>query len=57
MKIPLVNITRKDDIIWRFDKKGLYSVKSAYRVCVDVLINRDDWKVEGDCKEPPYSSE
>jgi hypothetical protein len=30
MKIPLVNITRKDDIIWMFDKKGLYSVKSAY---------------------------
>jgi hypothetical protein len=28
--IPLVNITRKDDIIWMFDKKGLYSVKSAY---------------------------
>jgi hypothetical protein len=30
MKIPLVNITRKDDIIWRFEKKGLYLVKSAY---------------------------
>ncbi|PNX94699.1 pentatricopeptide repeat-containing protein [Trifolium pratense] len=41
-------MARKDDIIWRFDKKGFYSVKSAYRVCVDVLINRDEWKVEGD---------
>jgi hypothetical protein len=28
-------------------KKGLYSVKSAYRVCVDVLTNRDAWKVAG----------
>ncbi|XP_045802928.1 uncharacterized protein LOC123896601 [Trifolium pratense] len=48
LKIPLVSMARKDDIIWRFDKKGLYSVKSAYRVCVDVLINRDERKVEGD---------
>jgi len=29
-------------------KKGLYSVKSVYRVCVDIIINIDEWKVEGD---------
>jgi hypothetical protein len=29
----------------------LYSVKSAYRVCVDIIIYRDEWKVEGDWKK------
>ncbi|KEH30222.1 hypothetical protein MTR_4g065063 [Medicago truncatula] len=48
LKIPLLLREQNDAIIWRFDKKGVYSVKSAYRVCVDVLINRDEWKVEGD---------
>jgi ribonuclease HI len=51
LKIPLVNLGKRDEIIWRFDKKGIYSVKSAYRVCVDVMINRDDWKVEGDWQQ------
>ncbi|KEH20106.1 hypothetical protein MTR_8g068370 [Medicago truncatula] len=48
IKTPDLNLDGKDEIIWRFDKKCLYSVKSAYRVCVDVLINQDKWKVEGD---------
>jgi hypothetical protein len=43
-----VNLGKSDEIIWRYDKKGLYSVKSAYRLFVYVMINRDVWKVEGD---------
>jgi len=31
-----------------FDKKDVYSVENAYHVCVDVLINRDEWKLGGD---------
>jgi len=41
---PPVNLARKDTIIRRFDKKGLYSVKSAYHVCVDIVVNRDERK-------------
>ena len=48
LKIPLLHLEQNDAIIWRFEKKGVYLVKSAYRVCVDVLINRDEWKVDGD---------
>ncbi|KAK2407645.1 Ribonuclease H superfamily protein [Trifolium repens] len=47
-QIPIVNYGTKDEVIWRFEKKGLYTVKSAYRVCVDVILDREDWKVEGD---------
>jgi len=31
-----------------FDKKDVYSVENAYHVSVDVLINRDEWKLGGD---------
>lgn len=48
LKIPLLRCEQNDAVIWRFHKKGIYLVKSAYQVCVDMLINRDDWKVEGD---------
>jgi len=27
-------------------KKGLYSVKSVYRVCVDIIINIDDGRLK-----------
>jgi len=37
-KIPLLHCEQNDAIIWRFDKKGVSSVKSAYSVCVDVLM-------------------
>jgi len=42
LKISLLKREQNDAIIWRFDKKGVNLVKSAYRVCVDVLINKDD---------------
>jgi hypothetical protein len=42
LHIPLTDLGRKDEIIWLYDKKGLFFVKSAYRVCVDVLINKEE---------------
>jgi hypothetical protein len=48
LHIPLVNYGTNDEMIWRFEKRGFYTVKSAYRVCVDMLLDREDWKVEGD---------
>lgn len=48
LKIPLVNMHGEDKVIWRFDKKGQYSVKSAYRVCMEVLADKEDLKVDGD---------
>jgi hypothetical protein len=26
----------------------MYSVKSAYRVCVDIRIDRSEWKIDGE---------
>jgi hypothetical protein len=45
LHIPLTDLGRKDEIIWRYDKKGF----SPLRVCiVFVLINREEWRVPGD---------
>jgi hypothetical protein len=38
--IPLVNYGTNDEMIWRFEKRGIYTVKSAYRVCVDMILGR-----------------
>jgi hypothetical protein len=35
LHIPLIDLGRRDEMIWRYDNKGLFSVKSVYRVCVD----------------------
>ncbi|CAJ2639191.1 unnamed protein product [Trifolium pratense] len=47
LQIPLLSHDAKDEIIWRYDKKGMYSGKSVYRVCVDIMIDRNEWKTDG----------
>jgi hypothetical protein len=43
----LLSHDASNEIIWKYDKKGMYWVKSAYRVCVDIMIDRNEWKVDG----------
>ena len=31
--IPLAISNREDDLIWHFDRKGVFSVKSCYAMC------------------------
>ncbi|CAJ2634757.1 unnamed protein product [Trifolium pratense] len=45
LKIPLLPQGAQYEIIWRYDKKGMRSVKSAYRVCVDIMIDRSEWRI------------
>lgn len=48
LKIPLLNMHEPDSMLLRFDKRGAYIVKSAYRVGVDNLVNREDLKCPGE---------
>lgn len=32
LKIPLPHVSRQDKLIWHYDKRGIYSVKSGYHV-------------------------
>jgi hypothetical protein len=36
---PLLNSIREDKVIWRLENNGMYSVKSAYRYCVEEVID------------------
>lgn len=36
LRIPLPKRPRTDEIIWHFDKKGLYSVKSGYQLALKI---------------------
>jgi hypothetical protein len=44
------DMIKNEILLWYhlYDKRGIYLVKSAYRVCVDVMIDRSAWKVDGD---------
>jgi hypothetical protein len=35
LRIPLLMSQKRYQIIWRFDKHGNYTVKSAHRVCME----------------------
>jgi hypothetical protein len=39
LDIPLIEQVTEDRLIWKVEKNGYYSVKSAYRLCVDVLTD------------------
>jgi ribonuclease HI len=38
LNTPLIDQVAEDRLVWKVEKNGHYSVRSAYRLCVDVLI-------------------
>ncbi|CAJ2637113.1 unnamed protein product [Trifolium pratense] len=47
LKTPLLDSVPVDKVIWRLEKDGHYSVKSAYRYCIDEAIDTTHLKVPG----------
>lgn len=47
VKTPLVRHVNVDRLVWKAEKRGNYSVKSAYRLCVDELIDTSHLKRPG----------
>ncbi|XP_024634347.2 uncharacterized protein [Medicago truncatula] len=41
LNTPLHHQVLTDKLIWKAEKNGLYSVKSAYRICIKEVINND----------------
>jgi ribonuclease HI len=47
LNTPLVGQVTEDGLIWKIEKNGYYSVKSAYRLCVEVLTDSFHLRREG----------
>jgi hypothetical protein len=39
LNTPLVTQVASDRLIWKAERNGIYSVKSAYRLCVEDLVD------------------
>jgi len=44
---PLYPLVREDRLIWKKENNGEYSVRSAYRLCINELLDTSHFKVEG----------
>ncbi|KAK2358306.1 hypothetical protein QL285_095501 [Trifolium repens] len=47
LNTPLVGQVTEDGLIWKIEKNSYYSVKSAYRLCVEVLTDSSHLRREG----------
>ncbi|MCI12237.1 polynucleotidyl transferase ribonuclease H fold [Trifolium medium] len=59
LKTPLINSVATDKIVWRYEKNGIYYVKSVYRYCVEDAIDSShltapgQWSLIWKAKAPP----
>ncbi|MCI10836.1 pentatricopeptide repeat-containing protein, partial [Trifolium medium] len=44
---PLIEAVKEDKCGWKFERNGLYSVKSAYRFCLSANPNREQLGISG----------
>ncbi|KAK1563015.1 hypothetical protein Q3G72_020842 [Acer saccharum] len=49
LSIPLSALSKRDLVLWHFDKNGIFSVKSAYRVAISAMR-----RFEASCSSGPH---
>jgi len=47
-RLALINREGEDKLIWKFDPKGNYTVKSAYRYAIETLVDNEEYRVGGE---------
>jgi hypothetical protein len=47
LNTPLYHQIQRDELIWKAEKNGHYSVRSAYRICIEEVINNDHLRKPG----------
>ncbi|KAI8525452.1 hypothetical protein RHMOL_Rhmol13G0231200 [Rhododendron molle] len=50
LKIPLPLVDRQDQVVWHYDQKGVYSVKSGYQVAMQSNLSLRNEKAESSFK-------
>lgn len=50
LKVPLLNVSKHDRMIWKYTKDGVYSVKSWYRTYIDKVADFESLKELGDLR-------
>jgi hypothetical protein len=43
LQIPLSNMRQEDTWVWHYDRRGLFSVRSAYRMLIETRDRREAW--------------
>lgn len=46
--LALTNLDGSDKLIWKFNNKGMYTVKSAYMYAMETLIDNAEYRVSDD---------
>lgn len=52
LKITIANPEAEDKLIWKFNNKGYYTVKSAYIYAMESLIDNEAYRVPREWMEP-----
>lgn len=47
-KLTITMATEEDKLIWKFNNRGNYTVKSAYRYAMETLIDNEEYRVPGE---------
>jgi len=47
-KLLLLNRDKEDKLIWKFNSKGSYTVKSAYKYAMETPVNNEEYRIPGE---------
>jgi len=39
LKVPFINLDSEDTRLWNFERNGIYSIRFAYRLLIDRILN------------------